>query len=450
VPTTRCPRPRWRTGRWPAISRNGHVNGNGNGAAPRDRSGLLRLATAGSVDDGKSTLIGRLLHDAKAILSDQLDDLHGRDGALDLSRLTDGLRAEREQGITIDVAYRYFATANRSFILADTPGHVQYTRNMVTGASTADLAIVLVDARTGVVEQTKRHAFIASLLGIPHLVVAVNKMDLVDYDEETFDGIVTDFSAFARNLDVADVAFIPISALHGDNVVDRSEAMGWYGGLPLLEHLETVEIASDRNLDELRFPVQYVIRDHATDYRGYAGRLTGGVVRPGDEVLVLPSGRTTTVVAVDTYDGPLDEAFPPLSVTLRLADDLDISRGDLICGVADRPSLARELVADVCWMADAPLRPRGRYLIKHAAHTVAAIVDELVDRVDVHTLDREPGPAELGLNDIGRVRLRTARPVAFDAYSRNRATGAFIVIDESSNETVGAGMIATAPAPAPA
>ncbi|HEX2103425.1 MAG TPA: GTP-binding protein [Solirubrobacteraceae bacterium] len=427
----------------PATSEN-------NGHALRSRSGLLRLATAGSVDDGKSTLIGRLLHDAKAILSDQLDDLHGRDGALDLSRLTDGLRAEREQGITIDVAYRYFATDRRTFILADTPGHVQYTRNMVTGASTADLAIVLVDARNGVVEQTKRHAFIASLLGIPHLVVAVNKMDLVDYDEETFDRIVTDFSAFARNLDVPDVAFIPLSALHGDNVVDRSEAMDWYGGLPLLEHLETVEIATDRNLDELRFPVQYVVRDHASDYRGYAGRLAGGLVRPGDEVLVLPSGRTTTVEAIDTYDGELAEAFPPLSVTLRLADDLDISRGDLICGVADRPSLARELVADVCWMADAPLRPRGRYLIKHAAHTVAAIADTIVDRVDVHTLDREPAPGELGLNDIGRVRLRTARPVAFDAYSRNRATGAFIVIDEATNETVGAGMIATAPAPAPA
>jgi bifunctional enzyme CysN/CysC len=422
------------------------TSSNGNGL--RTRSGLLRLATAGSVDDGKSTLIGRLLHDAKAILSDQLDDLHGRDGSLDLSRLTDGLRAEREQGITIDVAYRYFATARRTFILADTPGHEQYTRNMVTGASTADLAIVLVDARSGVVEQTKRHAFIASLLGIPHLVVAVNKMDLVGYDEETFDRIVTDFTAFASPLDVADVAFIPMSALHGDNVVDRSEAMGWYGGLPLLEHLEAVEIASDRNLDELRFPVQYVIRDHATGYRGYAGRLTGGVVRPGDEVLVLPSGHRTTVEAIDTYDGQLAEAFPPLSVMLRLADDLDVSRGDLICGVADRPSLERELTADVCWMADAPLRPRGRYLIKHAAHTVAAIVDELVDRVDVHTLDRQPAPAELGLNDIGRVRLRTARPVAFDAYSRNRATGAFIVIDEATNETVGAGMIAAATAPA--
>jgi bifunctional enzyme CysN/CysC len=430
----------------PATSNGNGSNGNGDGRGALLRSDLMRLATAGSVDDGKSTLIGRLLHDAKAILSDQLDDLHGRDGALDLSRLTDGLRAEREQGITIDVAYRYFATSRRSFILADTPGHVQYTRNMVTGASTADLAIVLVDARNGVVEQTKRHAFIAALLGIPHIVLAVNKMDLVDYDEQVFDRIVTDFTAFASRLDIRDVAFIPMSALEGDNVVDRSEAMDWYGGLPLLEHLETVQIAADRNLDELRFPVQYVIRDHATDYRGYAGRIASGVVRPGDEVIVLPGGQATTVEAIDTFDGPLDEAVPPLSVTLRLADDLDISRGDLICGPADRPSLERELTADVCWMADAPLRPRGRYLIKHAAHTVAAIVDELVDRVDVHTLDREGAPAELALNDIGRVRLRTARPVAFDPYARNRATGGFIVIDEATNETVGAGMIVPAPA----
>jgi sulfate adenylyltransferase subunit 1 len=428
----------------PATS-NGHsANGNGRGALLR--SDLMRLATAGSVDDGKSTLIGRLLHDAKAILSDQLDDLHGRDGALDLSRLTDGLRAEREQGITIDVAYRYFATAKRSFILADTPGHVQYTRNMVTGASTADLAIVLVDACGGVVEQTKRHAFIAALLGIPHIVLAVNKMDLVGYDEQVFDRIVTDFTAFARGLDIRDVAFIPMSALHGDNVVDRSEAMDWYAGMPLLEHLETVQIAADRNLDELRFPVQYVIRDHATGYRGYAGRIASGVVRPGDEVIVLPGGHATTVEAIDTFAGPVEKAVPPLSVTLRLADDLDVSRGDLICGPDDRPSLERELTADVCWMADAPLRPRGRYLIKHAAHTVAAIVDEVVDRVDIHTLDREGAPAELALNDIGRVRLRTARPVAFDPYARNRATGGFIVIDEATNETVGAGMIVPAPA----
>jgi bifunctional enzyme CysN/CysC len=426
-------------------------NGSGpaaNGSSAHTRADLLRLATAGSVDDGKSTLIGRLLHDAKAILADQFDDLHGRDGALDLSRLTDGLRAEREQGITIDVAYRYFATTQRRFILADTPGHVQYTRNMVTGASTADLAIVLVDARTGVIEQTKRHAFIASLLGIPHVVLAVNKMDLVEYDEEVFDRIVTDFSSFARRLDVHDVAFIPMSALHGDNVVDRSEAMDWYGGVPLLEHLETVQIAADRNLDELRFPVQYVIRDHDSDYRGYAGQIAGGIVRPGDEVLVLPSGHTTTVAAIDTLDGELAEARPPMSVTLRLADDIDISRGDLICRPGDRPSLERELTADVCWMADAPLRPRGRYVIKHATHSVPAVVDQLLDRVDVHTLDREPAPAELALNDIGRVRLRTARPVAFDPYSRNRATGAFIVIDEASNETVGAGMIVPAAAPA--
>jgi bifunctional enzyme CysN/CysC len=435
----------------PAISDPyGSANGNGNGNGRRAllRSDLMRLATAGSVDDGKSTLIGRLLHDAKAILADQLDDLHGRDGSLDLSRLTDGLRAEREQGITIDVAYRYFATARRSFILADTPGHVQYTRNMVTGASTADLAIVLVDARNGVVEQTKRHAFIAALLGIPHMVLAVNKMDLVDYDEQVFDDIVTAFSAFATNLDVHDIAFIPMSALEGDNVVERSKAMGWYAGLPLLEHLETVQIAADRNLDELRFPVQYVIRDHASDYRGYAGRIASGVVRPGDEVLVLPGGQTTTVEAIDTLEGSLDEAVPPLSVTLRLTHDLDISRGDLICGPDDRPSLERELTADVCWMADAPLRPRGRYLVKHAAHTVAVIVDEILDRVDVHTLDREPAPGELALNDIGRVRLRTARPVAFDPYARNRATGGFIVIDEATNDTVGAGMIVPAPSPA--
>jgi bifunctional enzyme CysN/CysC len=407
-----------------------------------DPSDLLRLATAGSVDDGKSTLIGRLLHDAKAILADQLDDLRGRDGELDLSRLTDGLRAEREQGITIDVAYRYFATARRSFILADTPGHVQYTRNMVTGASTADLAIVLVDARKGVVEQTRRHAFIASLLGIPHLVVAVNKMDLVDYSEEAFDAVVRDFCGFRSQLAARDVAYVPISALLGDNVVDGSDAMPWYGGLPLLEHLETVQVDADVNLDDLRLPVQYVIRDGATDYRGYAGRLAGGVLRPGDEVLVLPSGRTSTVTAVDTFDGQLDAAFPPMSVTVRLADEVDISRGDLICRPDDRPELARELAADVCWMADAPLRAGGRYAIKHAAHTARAAIETIENRVDVATLQREAGPTELALNDIGRVRLRTSTPLAFDPYARNRATGSFILIDEATNDTVGAGMIA--------
>jgi sulfate adenylyltransferase subunit 1 len=407
-------------------------------------SDLLRLATAGSVDDGKSTLIGRLLHDAKAILADQLDDLRGRDGELDLARLTDGLRAEREQGITIDVAYRYFATARRTFILADTPGHVQYTRNMVTGASTADLAIVLVDARTGVLEQTRRHAFIASLLGIPHLVVAVNKMDLVDWSEDVFDAVVRDVCAFREQLpSVRDVAYVPLSALRGDNVVERSDAMPWYGGLPLLEHLETVEVQADRNLDDLRFPVQYVIRDGASDYRGYAGQLGGGVLRAGDEVLVLPSEQVTTVASIDTFDGPLDTAFPPMSVTVRLADDLDVSRGDLICRAEDRPQLARDLAADVCWMADAPLRPGGRYAIKHATHTARAIVEAIEDRVDVANLRREPAPGELALNDIGRVRLRTSKPLAFDPYARNRATGSFILIDEGTNDTVGAGMITT-------
>jgi sulfate adenylyltransferase large subunit len=408
-------------------------------------SDLLRLATAGSVDDGKSTLIGRLLHDAKAILADQLDDLRGRDGELDLSRLTDGLRAEREQGITIDVAYRYFATTRRTFILADTPGHVQYTRNMVTGASTADLAIVLVDARNGVVEQTRRHAFIASLLGIPHLVVAVNKMDLVDWSEDVFDAVVRDVCAFRDQLSaVRDIAYVPLSALRGDNVVDRSDAMPWYGGLPLLEHLETVEVEADRNLDDLRFPVQYVIRDGASDYRGYAGQLGGGVLSPGDEVLVLPSEQVTTVASIDTFDGPLDAAFAPMSVTVRLADDLDVSRGDLICRPGDRPALARDLVADVCWMADAPLRPGGRYAIKHATHTARAIVESIDDRVEVASLGREPAPGELALNDIGRVRLRTSKPLAFDPYARNRATGSFILIDEATNDTVGAGMIVAA------
>jgi sulfate adenylyltransferase subunit 1 len=404
-------------------------------------SDLLRLATAGSVDDGKSTLIGRLLHDSSAIFADQLDDLRGRDGELDLSRLTDGLRAEREQGITIDVAYRYFATARRTFILADTPGHVQYTRNMVTGASTADLATILVDARNGVVEQTRRHAFIASLLGIPHLLVAVNKMDLVGYSEDAFDAVVRDFCVFRPQLAVRDVAYVPISALLGDNVVERSAAMPWYGGLSLLEQLETVEIEADRNLDEVRFPVQYVIRDGASNYRGYGGQLGGGVLRPGDEVLVLPSGQTSTVASIDSFDGPLEVAVPPMSVTVRLADDLDISRGDLICGPTDRPALARDVVADVCWMADAPLRAGGRYAVKHATHTARAIVEAIEDRVIVDKLTRAAAPAELALNDIGRVRLRTSKPLAFDPYARNRATGSFILIDEATNDTVGAGMI---------
>jgi sulfate adenylyltransferase large subunit len=408
---------------------------------------LLRIATAGSVDDGKSTLIGRLLYDSKAILVDQIEHVaeasrrRNGNGVLDLSLLVDGLRAEREQGITIDVAYRYFATARRTFIIADTPGHVQYTRNMVTGASTADLAVILVDARKGVLEQSKRHAYISTLLGIPHLVVAVNKMDLVDFDEETFDAIVRDFSDFARGLNVRDIAYVPISAKDGDNVVERSARMPWYGGAPLLAHLESVQVADDRNLDEARFPVQWVVREPESDYRGYAGQVAGGILRPGDEILVLPSRARTRIERIDTFDGPVREAFAPMSVTLVLDDDVDVSRGDLICHPDDAPELARDVEATVCWMADAPLRAGGRYAIKHATHAARAIVEEIVDHVDVHTLAPDPAATELGLNDIGRVRLRTSKPLAFDPYSRNRSTGSFILIDEATNDTVGAGMI---------
>jgi bifunctional enzyme CysN/CysC len=403
---------------------------------------LLRLATAGSVDDGKSTLIGRLLHDSKAILADQYADLNGRDGELDLSRLTDGLRAEREQGITIDVAYRYFATPARDFILADTPGHVQYTRNMVTGASTADVAIVLIDARHGVVEQTRRHAFIAAMLGIPRLVVAVNKMDLVDFSEEHFDAIVRDFSAFGGSLGSREVTFIPISALNGDNVVDRSDAMPWYAGATLLEHLEAIDPADDRNLDDLRFPVQLVIRSEGNDFRGYAGQVASGIVRPGDRVRVLPSGVASTVSGVETCDGPLEEAFPPQSVTVRLADDVDVSRGDVLVHADAAIEPVRDLEADVCWFAERPLRPGSRYVLKHLTQTVDAVVDEIVDALDVSTLQRGPAPAELALNDIGRVRLRVRRPLVTDPYAINRASGAFILIDEATNDTVGGGMVA--------
>jgi sulfate adenylyltransferase large subunit len=407
----------------------------------------LRLATAGSVDDGKSTLIGRLLYDSKAVLADQLEQVeeasrrrHG-EGTVDLSLLTDGLRAEREQGITIDVAYRYFATARRRFILADTPGHVQYTRNMVTGASTADLAIVLVDARNGVLEQTKRHAYLSSLLGIRHIVLAVNKMDLVGWDEEVFDRIVCDFHAFSAGLAEIETTYIPISALEGDNVVDASENMPWYAGVPLLEHLETVEVAQDRNLTELRFPVQWVVRPPASDYRGYAGQIASGVVRVGDEVLVLPAGIATKVQGIDTFDGPLEEAFAPMSVTLLLADDVDVTRGDLISRVDDAPTLSREFEADVCWMADRPVTAGSRFAIKHATHAARAIVDEVRWAVDVHTLERDESATQLALNGIGRVRLRASHALAFDDYGRNRGTGAFILVDEGTNDTVAAGMI---------
>ena len=412
---------------------------------------LLRFATAGSVDDGKSTLIGRLLHDAKSILADQLAHVKETserrgDGELNLALLTDGLRAEREQGITIDVAYRSFQTDKRRFIIADCPGHEQYTRNMVTGASTADLSLVLVDARNGLVRQSRRHAAISALLRTPHLVVCVNKMDLVGYDQSVFDAIVADFKQWSAAFDgFADITFIPISALKGDNVVDRSEQMPWFDGEPLLHHLETVEIAGDRNLDDWRFPVQWVVRpqndEQHHDYRGYAGQVAGGVLTPGEEVVVLPSGRTTRLAGIDTLDGPLEVAFPPQSVTLLLEDDLDVSRGDLIARPGDAPTVARELEAVVCWMADAPLKPGGRYAIKHTTRAVRGIVDGLDWRLDVETLERVPQADSLSLNEIGHVKLRLSAPLAFDSYERNRDTGSFILIDEATNDTVGAGLI---------
>jgi sulfate adenylyltransferase large subunit len=422
---------------------------------------LLRFTTAGAVDDGKSTLIGRLLYDSKQVFDDQLEHVaqaserRGGAGALDLALLTDGLRAEREQGITIDVAYRYFATPARRFIIADCPGHQQYTRNMVTGASTADVAVVLIDARRGVLEQSKRHAFLSALLGIPRLVVAINKMDLVDYSAKRFAELVGEFEGFARKLwpdtdpdgAAGKITYVPISALRGDNVVDPSERMSWYAGPTLLGFLETVDVAYDHPYEKpARFPVQWVIRPsqaagQAADYRGYAGQLASGALSRGDRVVVLPGGGQTRIAAIDTYDGELEEALAPMSLTLRLEDELDISRGELICRPAQAATVARELRADVCWMSEASLRPGARYLLKHTARTAVAVVDEIEDRVDVHALERTEPAAELALNDIGRVRLRTSLPLAFDPYTRNRRTGSFILIDESSNETVGAGLI---------
>jgi bifunctional enzyme CysN/CysC len=409
---------------------------------------LLRLVTCGSVDDGKSTLIGRLLFDTKQIFVDQLEhieDVSRRRGNeyVDLALLTDGLRAEREQGITIDVAYRSFVTPKRRFQLADAPGHVQYTRNMVTGASTAELGIVLVDAREGVVEQTRRHAYILSILRVPHAVVAVNKMDLVDWSQERFEEIASELD----RLGLPDLCVIPISALRGDNVVDRSENMPWYEGPLLLEHLETVEIASDRDLDSRRFPVQWVIRpmsDEHHDYRGYGGQVAGGVWSAGDEVVVLPAGARTQVEAVETIDGPLETAVPPMSVTIRLADDVDVSRGDMLADPADPPVVARELEARVCWMSERPLEPRTRLAVKQTTRSVRAIADELLSRIDVHTLEDVPTPERLELNDIGVVRLRLSEPLCVDPYLENRATGAFVIVDEATNETVGAGMVLSA------
>ncbi|MDQ2873760.1 MAG: GTP-binding protein [Actinomycetota bacterium] len=414
---------------------------------------ILRLATAGSVDDGKSTLIGRLLYDSKAIFEDQLASVERTsrergEEYTNLALLTDGLRAEREQGITIDVAYRYFATPRRKFIIADTPGHIQYTRNMVTGASTADLAIVLVDARNGLTEQSRRHAFLATLLRVPHLVLAVNKMDLVDYSSAVFERIVEEFTAFAAKLEIGDLTFIPISALHGDNVVQRSASMPWYDGPSLLHHLEHLHIASDRNLIDVRFPVQYVIRPHQAtdpelhDYRGYAGQVAGGVLKPGDEVMHLPSGLTTTIARIDSARGPVAEAFTPMSVTLLLSDDLDVSRGDMFCRPHNQPLVTQDIEAMVCWMSETrPLVPQGRLIVKHSTRTVKAIVRDLQYRLDVNTLHRDESATQLGLNEIGRVTMRLTQPVFCDPYSRNRFTGGLILIDEATNATVGAAMI---------
>jgi bifunctional enzyme CysN/CysC len=415
---------------------------------PPRSSELLRIATAGSVDDGKSTLIGRLLHDTKSIFEDQMEHVvqtseRRGDGYVNLALLTDGLRAEREQGITIDVAYRYFATPRRKFIVADTPGHEQYTRNMVTGASTADLSIVLVDARKGVSEQTRRHAYITSLLRIPHLVVGVNKMDLVNYEEAVFYRILEEMTDWVSQMQIPDITFIPISALNGDNVVERSDRMQWYGAAPLLYHLEHVVIAPDRNLSDVRFPVQWVIRpmsDDHHDYRGYGGQLAGGLLRPGSEVVVLPGGRTSRIKSIDTYAGEIQAAFPPMSVALRLEDEIDISRGDMIVEAEDAPAVSKELDAMICWMSDQPLTERAKYTIKHTTRSARAIVESIEHRVDINTL-KHLDASELKLNEIGRVHLRCSSPLVLDPYARNRTTGSFILIDESTNDTVGAGMV---------
>jgi bifunctional enzyme CysN/CysC len=415
---------------------------------------LLRIATAGSVDDGKSTLIGRLLYDSKAIFEDQLTALETTSrsrglGAPDLALLTDGLRAEREQGITIDVAYRYFATPKRKFIIADTPGHLQYTRNMVTGASTADVALILIDARNGVLEQSRRHAFLASLLGIPHLVVCINKMDLVDFSAQRYEEIREDFRRFAMKLEVSDLSFIPVSALTGDNVVQRSQSMPWYEGTPLLHHLEQVHVASDRNLVDVRFPVQYVIRPQLSsdaelhDFRGYAGTIAGGVMRTGDEVTVLPSGFTTRIARLWAPGGrELGEAFAGQAVTVELADDIDAGRGDLICRPHNRAHVSQNVDAMICWLtADSELTAGGRYAIQHTTHSTRAVVRELDYRLDINTLHRDRLATGLTLNEIGRIQLRTQQPLLFDAYRRSRTTGSFILVDEATNNTVAAGMI---------
>jgi sulfate adenylyltransferase subunit 1 len=416
-------------------------------------SELLRLVTCGSVDDGKSTLIGRLLFDTKQVFVDQWEHIEATserrgDGYVNLALLTDGLRAEREQGITIDVAYRSFVTPTRRFQLADAPGHVQYTRNMVTGASTADAAIVLLDARKGVIEQTRRHTYIVSTLGTPHVVFAVNKMDLVDYAQERFHEIELELRTLADRLGAQDVVAIPIAALHGDNVVEGSKRMPWWRGPTLLEHLESLEIAADRNLESRRFPVQWVIRpmsDEHHDYRGYAGQVASGIFRPGDEVVVLPTGFTTTIADIDQYGGPVPEAFPPMSVTIRLVDDLDISRGDMLARPHNTPTVTQDVDAMVCWFSERPLQEGGVYAIKHTTRTARARVQRLHYRLDVNSLHRDESHHALAMNDMGRVTLRTSAPLFVDEYRRNRVTGSFIVVDEGTFETVGGGMVLGSP-----
>jgi len=411
---------------------------------------LLRFTTAGSVDDGKSTLIGRLLYDSKSIFEDQLEAIEESsrkkgDENVNLALLTDGLKAEREQGITIDVAYRYFATPKRKFIIADTPGHIQYTRNMVTGASTANLAIILIDARKGVIEQTKRHTFIANLLRIQHVVVAVNKMDLVDYDQDVYDKIVADYKAFASRLDnIVDITPIPISALNGDNVVDKSKSMTWFKGASLLYHLENVYVGGDENHIQARFPVQWVIRpqsDKFHDFRGFAGRVAGGVFKPGDEVTVMPSGFSTKVKNIHQDEKEIQEAFAPKSVTITLEDEIDISRGDMLVKANNPPKQGQDIEAMICWFSRTSLNPRGKFVLKHTTKETKAIVSEMQYKVDIDTLHKIEDTSSFTLNEIGRVKIRTASPLFYDSYNQNRNTGSFILIDPGTNETVAAGMI---------
>ncbi len=412
-------------------------------------SELLRLSTAGSVDDGKSTLIGRLLYDSKSIFQDQYDAIEavsirrGEEG-INLALLTDGLKAEREQGITIDVAYRYFSTPKRKFIIADTPGHIQYTRNMVTGASTANVALILIDARQGVLEQTKRHAIIASLLQIPHLVICINKMDLVEYSQEVYDRIHDEFEDFASKLDVHDVNFIPISALKGDNIVDRSTNMSWYEGSTLLYYLENVHIASDYNFIDVRFPVQFVVRPYSDDYhdyRGYAGRVAGGILKKGDEVMLLPSGFTTRISKIESYKDEIEEAYPPMSVTVHIEDDFDLSRGDMIVRANNVPKQEQDIDLMICWFHEKPLQERGKYILRHTTKEARCIIREVRYRMDVNTLHRDMQSKTIGMNDIARISIRSTLPLFIDSYQRNRITGSVILIDEGTNETVAAGMI---------